>query len=237
MKLRTRVALQLATLCCVLAAYGFAADNAYLYIVQGIPGRDISPNVNPGFPVDVLINGDTCLPRNLAFDTVLGPYSFSPGTYDVLISDANTLAPCTNSPIITSQVTLSAENSVSAVLSISGGQPTLLQFTDELSTVTASYARFIFANTADASALQATLTQVGVTKPKTFTVTASPGKETPIVVPYGTYSVQVVASGSTTVLASEQISLPNQSATFTYATGEAANSSVELINKTVPGLF
>jgi hypothetical protein len=50
MKLRTRVVLQLAALCFVLAAYGFAADDAYLYIVHGIPGRDISDNLNPGFP-------------------------------------------------------------------------------------------------------------------------------------------------------------------------------------------
>lgn len=237
MKLRTRVVLQLAALCFVLAAYGFAADNAYLYIVHGVPGRDISTTVNPGFPVDVLINGDTCLPRNLVYGNVLGPYSFSPGTYEVLISDANTLAPCTNPPIITSQVTLSADNSVSDVLAISGGQPTLLQFTDQLSSVTAGNARFVFANTADATSLQATLTQVGVTKPKKFTVTASAGKEAAIIVPNGVYSVQVVLSGGTTVLASEQIGLPDQSATFTYATGESANSSIGLINKTVPELF
>lgn len=61
MKLRTRVFLQLATLCFALAAYGFAADNAYLYIVHGIPGRDIADNLNPGFPIDVLINGE-CQP-------------------------------------------------------------------------------------------------------------------------------------------------------------------------------
>jgi hypothetical protein len=42
MKLRARVVLQLAALCFVLAAYGFAADDDYLYIVHGIPGRDQS---------------------------------------------------------------------------------------------------------------------------------------------------------------------------------------------------
>ena len=64
MKLRTRVVLQLAALCFVLAAYGIAADDAYLYIVHGIPGRDISDNLNPGFPVDVLIAGESCMPRD-----------------------------------------------------------------------------------------------------------------------------------------------------------------------------
>jgi hypothetical protein len=67
MKRRTRVAMQLASLCFVLAAYGFAADNAYLYIVHGIPGRDIAENLNPGIPIDVLVNSESCLERGLAF--------------------------------------------------------------------------------------------------------------------------------------------------------------------------
>jgi len=237
MKLRTRVVLQLAALCFVLGAYGFTADNAYLYIVHGIPGRDVADNLNPGFPIDVLINGDTCLPRDLAYGTTSGPFSFPSGTYEVLISEANSLAPCTNPPIIDSKVTLTSGASVSAVAAISGSQPTLLKFTDNLSPVAPGNARFVFVQAADAPALQATLTQVNVPKPKTFTVTASPGTQQSIHVPAGTYLVQVVATGSTTVLASETIGLPDQSATFTYAAGEAANNSLGLINKTVQDVF
>jgi hypothetical protein len=236
MKLRTRVVLQLAALCFVLAAYSFAADNAYLYIVHGIPGRDIADNLNPGLPIDVLING-TCLARGLTFDNTSGPLSFSAGTYDVQISDANTLAPCTNSPIIDSQVTLTSGASVSAVAAISGGKPTLLQFADNLSPVAPGNARFVLAQAADAPALQATLTQLYVKGPQTFSVAASAGKQQAISVPEGTYLVQVVAAGSTTVLASEQIDLVDQSVTFTYAAGEAANNSVGLINRTVRDVF
>jgi uncharacterized protein DUF4397 len=236
MKLRTRVVWQLATLCFVLAAYGFAADNAYLYIVHGIPGLDIASNVSPAFPVDVLISG-VCVPRNLAFDIVSGPYSFSPGTYAVQVSDANTLAPCTNPTIIDSQVTLSAGKSVSAVLTIGGGQPTLLQFSDDLPAVTAGYARFTFVQAAEAGTLEATLTQPNVSNPKSYTVTAAAGSQQGIKVPEGTYLVQVFVSGGSTVLASETILLAKQSAGFAYAVGEAANSSLELINKTVQGTF
>lgn len=153
------------------------------------------------------------------------------------ISEANTLAPCTNPTIIDSQVTLTSGASVSAAAAISGGQPTLLQFTDNLSPVTPGNARFIFAQSADAAALQATLTQLFVKNPKTFTVTASPGKQQAISVPDGTYLVRVVDTGSTTVLASEQIGLADQSATFTYAAGEAANNSVRLINRAVQEVF
>jgi hypothetical protein len=76
-----------------------------------------------------------------------------------------------------------------------------------------------------------------VKSPKTFTITASPGKQQGINLPEGTYLVQVSATGSTTVLATEQIEMNNQTASFTYAVGEASNGSVGLINKTVRDVF
>ncbi len=91
MKLRTHFVLQLAALCLALGATSFAADNAYLYLIHGIPGRDIADNVNPGFPVDILVDGN-CLTRGLAFDSTSGPLTFAPGTYDIQISEANSLA-------------------------------------------------------------------------------------------------------------------------------------------------
>jgi hypothetical protein len=193
----------------VLGTYGFAADNPYLYIVHGIPGRDVSGGLNPGLPIDVLINGESCQPRGLTFDTSNGPLSFSAGIYEVQISEANTLAPCTNPPPADSQVTLTSGASVSLVASIMSGQPTLLQFSDDLSPIVAGTARFVFANAADAPALQATLTQLNSEHPRKFSVTASPGMEQEIIVSNGPYLVQVVIVGQTTVLASAQIGLPD----------------------------
>jgi hypothetical protein len=65
----------------------------------------------------------------------------------------------------------------------------------------------------------------------------SPGTQQKIGVPFGTYLLQVVATSSATVLASEQIDLIDQSVTFTYAAGEAANNSVGLVNRTVRDVF
>ena len=174
MKLRTRVFTQLAAVLLVLGASAFAANDGYLYIVHGIPGPDIADNLNPGLPVDILIDG-TCPQRGLTFGNTAGPLTLPAGTYDVHISMANTLAPCTNPPIIDSQVTLKAAASVSVVAAISGTQPALLQFADNLTPVAPGKSRFVFANSADAPALQATLTQLFVKNPKTFTVTANPG--------------------------------------------------------------
>ena len=227
----------LATLCLALGASSFAADNAYLHIVQGIPGYDVSKNLNPGYPVDILIDGD-CLVRGLSFGSASGPLSFASGTYDVQISEANSLAPCTNTAVISAQVKLEATDSTTIAAALNGsGQPTLLQFADNLSPVAAGNARFVFANAADAPTLEATLTQVGEKNPKTYTVTAATGAEAATSVTAGTYLVQVTASGSTTMLTSEEIDLTDQSATFTYAAGEASNNSVGLINRTVRDVF
>lgn len=239
MEHRIRVVLQVAALCLVLGAVGFAADadNAHLYIVNGVPGRDISKTLNPGYPIDVLVNGESCQSRGLTFGSSGLPLSFSAGAYDVEISESNTLAPCTNPVVIDTQVTLAVGGNVSLVAAVSGGKPTPLQFNDNLTPVTAGNARFVFANAADAPALQATLTQLNVKNGKTFTVTANPGKQQAINIPGGTYSVQVVAAGKSTVLASEVISLPNQSATFTYAAGQATDNVLALINRAVEGVF
>jgi hypothetical protein len=236
MKLRTRVFAQLAALLLALGASAFA-DNAYLYIVHGIPGRDIANNLNPGFPVDILINGKLCPQRGVTFGNTAGPLTLAAGTYDVQISMANTLAPCTNPALIDSQVTLASGASVSAVAAISGGQPALVQFPDNLTPITPGDARFVFANSADAPALQVTLTQLFGKHPKTLTLTADPDSQNAVSVPIGTYLVQVVAVGSTTILASEEIFLADQSATLTYAAGEAANNSVGLVSRTVRDVF
>jgi hypothetical protein len=237
MKLRTRVAIQLAALCLLLGASSFAADEASLYIVHGIPGRDIADNLNPNFPVDVLVNGKSCVVRNLAFDTTSAPLSFAAGTYDVQISPSNTIAGCTNPPIIDASVTLTSGTSISAVLAVSGGEPTLLQFSDNLSPVASGNTRFVFAQAADAPALQATLTQLDIKNPKAFTLVANPGSQQVISIAAGTYSVKVYAVGDTTPLAAEQLTLPNQSVSFSYAVGESTNNSIVVINKTVRGVF
>jgi len=72
MKLRTLAVLQLAALCLALVSSAFAANNAYLYVVHGIPGRDISDSLNPGLPVDILVDGE-CAVRGLTFGNTNGP--------------------------------------------------------------------------------------------------------------------------------------------------------------------
>jgi len=237
MKLRTRVFAQLAALVLFLGVSAFAQNYAYLYIVHAIPGRDLADNLNPGYPIDVLLDGKECEVRNLTFGNTTGPFTLAAGTYSIQISQANSLAPCSNPAVIGGSITLTGDENVSAVASINATQPALVTLSDELGSVVPGNGRFVFANTADAPALQATLTQLFGKKPQTFTVSANPGAENWIGIPFGNYSVAITAVGSSTVLTSEQIYLQDQSVTLTYAAGESLNNTVGLVTRVVRDVF
>ncbi len=104
MRAYSRTALQVTILCLTLSAVTFAADDAYLYVVHGIPRRDVAANLNPVLPVDVLLNDEVCYIKGLIFGSSSGPLTLPAGAYDVKISSANTLAPCTNSPMVDATV-------------------------------------------------------------------------------------------------------------------------------------
>jgi Domain of unknown function (DUF4397) len=237
MNFRPRIALHLAALFVVLGTYSFAADDAYLYIIHAIPGRNVASNLNPGLPIDILINGKLCLVRGLTFGNTSGPLSLAPAHYQVQISLANTLAPCTNPAVIDSPVTLASGQNVSAVATLIASQAALLQFPVNLAPLAAGSTRFVLVNSADAPALTATLTQQDVPKPKAFSLTANPGAQAGTTVPVGTYLVQVTQAGSSTVLTSQKIAFADQSATFSYASGSTSNNTVELVNRVIRDVF
>jgi hypothetical protein len=233
--MRTRIP-QTVVVCLALSVASFAAD-ASLYIVHGIPGRNLADNLNPSLPVDILINNVACVARGLTFGNIAGPYTLPAGQYSVQISPANTLAPCTNASLIDADVTLNSRAEVSGVMTVGDSGPVLLNFVDNFSAVAPGTTRFAFANSADASALKATLTQVGVKNPRTFTVTAQPRAKSSVAVPAGLYDLTLTAQGSATVLASQQVFLAAQSVELTYVLGSASNNSVSLDIRVVRDVF
>jgi hypothetical protein len=112
-----------------------------------------------------------------------------------------------------------------------------LQLTDNLGPVSPGNGRYVLIDSADAPALQASLTQAGVKNPQTFAISASSGAQTAMGVPAGEYLVQITAVGSTTILTSQQIDLADQSVTLAYATGEELNNTVELVNRVIRAVF
>jgi hypothetical protein len=231
MKNCIRLALVLAILCPGLSTAMFAADNAYLYLVQGIPGRDISATTDPEFPVDVLLNDDVCYQRGLAFGIITGPLTLAPGSYDLKISVADSLLPCSNTPLATSTISLEAGKSVSAVVALGkSGAPTVLTFTNNFAPVTASMGRVQFAHAADASAVQVILQNR--TTMKVYTYTVNPGAELDLNLPADSYNVEI-NQGTTILVQSTAVDLYSQSALLLYAVGQASNQTVDLQSKSV----
>jgi hypothetical protein len=74
------VAVALASLISLAPAQ--AAGNAKVYVVHGIPGRDLG--LQPSLPVDVSVNGACALTRFKYTDTV-GPIELPAGSYNVTV--------------------------------------------------------------------------------------------------------------------------------------------------------
>jgi hypothetical protein len=237
----SRIALQLTALCLVFSAVSFAAEaapaDASLYVIHGVPGRDIAADVNPGLPVDFLLNDEVCFIHGLTFDGTTGPATLPAGSYDLKVSPANTLAPCTNSPEAETTVKLSAGGTATVALALSNGTPTLLTFADNLTTVPAGEGRVTIANAADAGVLQVTLTQPMVKNPKTVKFTVAPGSETTVGLPMGFYSLSATARGSTTPLVTGGVAADSQAVELVYIAGATTNSSMALITRQIRDVF
>lgn len=231
MKNCIRLILALALLCPALTTATLAADNAYLYLVQGIPGRDFSAATDPAFPVDILINGDVCYEHGLTYGDIAGPLTLAPGSYDVKVSVADSLAPCSNSPFLDSTIKLGAGKNVSAVVALSQtASPTLMTFANKFSAVTANFARVLLAEAVDAPAVQVILQNK--TTLKLYTYAVEPGALLDVTLPVDEYTVEI-NQGTTTLVSSSTFTLNSQSVLLLYPLGEASNSTVTLSSRTV----
>jgi hypothetical protein len=235
MKNRIWLTVGLALLCIVMSTAAFASENAYLYLVHGIPGLDYSTTTDPQFPVDVLINDEVCYLHGFAVGTINGPLTLAAGTYDVKISAANTLAPCTNSPLVDSTITLNGGKNISAVFTLSSsGTPTLETFTNAFNAVTSNDGRVLFALAADSPAVQLILQNTAAQKLYTYSV--NPGALLNVSLPAGNYTAEV-NEGTTTLVPSTNLTLTAQSVTMLFATGEASNNTVTLQTKTIKNVI
>ena len=125
-----RVVFALALLASAASTTSFASS---VYFVQGLAGSNYAAATDPAFPVDILLNDEVCYVHGLPFGNILGPVTFEPGTYNIKVSTANSLAPCTNSPLIDRSVTVEGERDMSAVIALDrSSMPVLDIFTNNL---------------------------------------------------------------------------------------------------------
>ena len=230
MKNCIRLILALTLLCPALSTAMLAADNAYLYLLQGIPGRDFSAATDPVFPVDIQI-GDICYEHGLTYGDIAGPLTLAPGSYAVAVSVANSLAPCTNTPFTEKTIPLGAGKNVSAVVVLSQtNSPTLLTFTNNFAAVTAGKVRILLAQAVDVPTVQVILENK--TTPKTYTYEVKSAALLDVNLPADEYSVQI-NQGTTTLVSTSLFTLNSQTVLLLYAVGQAGNSTVTLPSRMV----
>lgn len=117
-----------------LAFSALASAQVSLRVVHGIPGRDIAPTVDPDLPVDILVNDAVCLASGFPFGESIGPFSLPGGTYNVKVSLANTLEPCSGDAVIDADVPLNdGENATIVAHLTETGMPTAGKFLNDTS--------------------------------------------------------------------------------------------------------
>jgi hypothetical protein len=118
----------------------------------------------------------------LPFGSAQVPLTFELGNYNVKVSIATSLAPCSNSPLIDRSVTIEPETEHSAVITLNeDGEPT---------------AR-IFTNACREFPRQCKSSSRTAITSKTYTYTVNPGELLAVAVPACVYSVQI-KQGTTT---------------------------------------
>jgi len=148
----------------------------------------------------------------------------------VKVSIADSLAPCSNRPLIDKSVDIDAETDYSAVLTLNDeGTPTLLTFTNNLKPVAANTGRLLFALGANSPAVQVILENTATKKLYVYAV--KPGALLDVTLPSGDYTVEI-NQGTTTLVAST-LGLDSQSVSLLYAVGQASNNTVALETRTL----
>jgi hypothetical protein len=238
---------------------GFASNSAFaqspnasVYVVHGIPGHDVSTALDPALPVDVQVNGAICLISGLKFGDIVGPYTIPPGYYDFKISLANTIKPCSNAALLTANhVGVEAGWNVSVVAFLNAeGAPGVTTFLNDLKPTPAGKSRIIVQHTANAPAVDITVSQDQVPTSSTVTTTqlakvsdVTNGEQAAALLPSGPLwnypltQVTLTPHGeSSPVIGPYYFQLVPHRAYLIYAVGSVSTGSFTLISKTIPGL-
>jgi hypothetical protein len=241
---------------------GFVSNPAFavsspasIYIVHGIPGHDVSEGLDPALPVDVLVDGSICLVKGLKFGDIAGPFSIPANTYSIAISLANSVTPCSNGALLGPvDVTFTAGENASVVAYLSPGStgpvPGVTVFKNNLTATPAGESRLIVQHTADAPAVDITVSR------DAFVFAIDPRITTLAVVhdvTNGQQAVAALSSGaannfplttvsltpageSSPVIGPYYFQLVPHTAYLIYAVGSLNTGSFTLITKAIPGV-
>jgi hypothetical protein len=205
--LLTAAALGLAGL--TVAPPSYAADEAELYVVQGLPGRD----------VDVAVDGKT-LARGIGTAEVAGPFSVPSGTRTVTYSDDGEV-------LLEREWKAPAGGSQDVVLHLpaeTGGDPMITVFRNDLSDVPEGKAALTVAHTARVGEAD-----IRVDDQVLFADIAN-GESLDLVVPVATYDVEIVPAGKSepVVLGPVKLTVKGGALNRVYAIGDPSEKTMNV---------
>ncbi|MFQ3630113.1 DUF4397 domain-containing protein [Roseiflexus sp.] len=125
-----------------------AAGNAKVYVVHGIPGRDLG--LQPSLPVDVSVNGACALTRFKYTDTV-GPIELPAGSYNIKIHLSASLStpPCSGPVAVAATVPFAGGENATIVAHLTeSGAPTASKFANDVTPASPGNGRIMARHTA-----------------------------------------------------------------------------------------
>jgi hypothetical protein len=187
-----------------------AQDEAMLYVVQGLPGAAI----------DVAVDGQT-VANDVQTTNVVGPFEVSPGTRTLMFTDGNGTVVATNT--IDAQAG-SSSDLVLHLTSAAGDPPVVTQFPNDLNAVPTDKASVTVAHTAAVPPAD-----VRVDGQVLFANIAN-GESLNLVVPVGTYQVDIVPAGESSPVVFGPVDLAVQGGSLNrvYAVGDPAAATMNV---------
>ncbi|MCS6941115.1 MAG: DUF4397 domain-containing protein [Roseiflexaceae bacterium] len=229
------VAVALASFLTPVASPAVAASgSASVYIIHGIPGRDLG--LKPRLPVDVAVNG-ACALKNFKFRDVVGPLSLPAGTYNIRISLANRHNPCGNPPVINADVPFKAGESATVIAHLSAdGKPTASKFVNDLSPAKgAGNGPVIARHTAAVPAVDLLVRQNRKSPIIATLPNLKNGEQVRAELPIGQkFLVQFALAGTTHVVASARIEACAGEVAIYHAVGSLKNRTFTIIPLYIP---
>lgn len=216
----------LATVVFALASTAAFGQTGSMRVFHGIPGADVSPDVDPALPVDVLVNDAICLLSGFNFGDVAGPFTLPEGTYNVKISLANTLEPCSGDAVIEGDIPLAAGENATVVAHLTEmGMPTASKFVNDATAPMMGNARLIAHHLAAAPAVDLVIR--GGFPPSTLLTVPGVvnGGQAAAEAPDGNITVGVVPAGGTSAIFVRGLRLRAGAVYTAYAVGSLENGT------------
>ena len=220
--------------------FTLSAQNASIRVVHGIPGPDVSPDLDPALPVDVLVNDAVCLVSGFNFGEIAGPFSIPGGTYNVKVSLADSLEPCSGDAVIAADVPFAAGENASIVAHLTdGGAPTASKFVNDTSAPMTGNVRLIAHHVANAPTVDVLVPGRFSSTPLLWVpgVANIPGmNQAAAQIPATQAQISILPAGTNTSIYS-RIGQLRAGLTYTaYAVGSLTNGTFSIILESIGGI-